>query len=85
MAVTVTDANNNPVSGARVTFSAPARGSTGHFGTHAARTVRVMTNASGVAVAPTFTANHLPGGYAVTARVTGAKRGAAFALVNERR
>ena len=84
LAVTVTDANNNPVRGARVTFTAPARGPRGHFA-HNARTVRVATNASGIAVAPVFTAGRLPGGYVVTATVAGAKRAAAFALVNERR
>jgi protocatechuate 3,4-dioxygenase beta subunit len=85
LAVTVTDANNNPVRGARVTFTAPARGPRGHFGMHGARIVRVTTNASGVATAPIFTAGRLPGGYVVTASVAGAKRAAAFALVNERR
>jgi adhesin/invasin len=84
LAVTVTDASNNPVGGARVTFTAPARGPSGHF-RRATRTVRVTTNASGIAVAPTFTANSVQGGYVVTARVSGAKRPAAFALVNERR
>jgi adhesin/invasin len=84
LAVTVTDANNNPVRGVRVTFTAPVRGPRGHF-THGARTVHVTTNASGIAVAPAFTAGRLPGGYVVTASVGGAKRAAAFALVNERR
>jgi adhesin/invasin len=85
LAVTVTDANNNPVRGARVTFTAPSRGPSGRFGTRGARTVRVTTNASGIAVAPVFTAGRMPGGYVVTASVAGAKRAAAFALVNERR
>jgi protocatechuate 3,4-dioxygenase beta subunit len=83
LAVTVTDAKNNPVPGAQVTFTAPARGPSGHFGSRA-RTVRVATNASGIAVAPVFTAGRAPGGYVVTARVAGASRTAAFALVNER-
>ncbi|HEV7641312.1 MAG TPA: hypothetical protein VGO39_10640 [Gaiellaceae bacterium] len=84
LAVTVTDANNNPVRGARVTFAAPGRGPSGHFGSRG-RTVRVTTNASGIAIAPVFTAGRLPGGYVVTASVSGANRAAAFALVNERR
>jgi hypothetical protein len=42
--------------------------------------VRLTTNAKGVAVAPAFTANRLPGGYIVTA-ATGGQR-AAFALIN---
>jgi len=45
-------------------------------------TVQVKTNVCGIAVAPVFTANHLPGGYIVKATVEHA-RPAAFALVNE--
>jgi adhesin/invasin len=84
LAVTVKDANGNPVSGARVTFTAPGQGPSGHFG-RGARVARVTTNAAGAAVAPALTAGRAPGGYVVTARVGGAKRPAAFALVNERR
>jgi protocatechuate 3,4-dioxygenase beta subunit len=85
LAVTATDANNNPVRGARVTFTAPSRGPSGHFGKHGARTARATTNAAGIAVAPTFTADRVPGGYVVTASVGGTRQAAAFALVNERR
>jgi protocatechuate 3,4-dioxygenase beta subunit len=84
LAVTVTDTKNNPVRGARVTFTAPARGPRGHFGKRS-RIARVTTNASGIAVAPGFTAGRVPGGYVVTASVAGANRAAAFALVNEQR
>jgi protocatechuate 3,4-dioxygenase beta subunit len=99
LAVTVTDAEKNPVPHAQVTFSAPTRGAAGRFadrssighshGSHHRRshtshpyTVKVTANACGIAVAPAFTANHLPGGYIVTASVTHS-RPAAFALVNE--
>jgi adhesin/invasin len=85
LAVTVTDASGNPVRHALVTFVAPARGPSGHFGVRGIRTVRVTTNDSGIAVAPVFIAGRLPGGYVVTVSVNGAKRAAAFALVNERR
>ena len=93
LAVTVTDAQKNPVPGALVTFSAPAAG--GRFIVHShdhhhhdrarvshPHTVKVKTNACGIAVAPPFTAGRQPGGYIVKA---GAKpaRPAAFALVNE--
>jgi protocatechuate 3,4-dioxygenase beta subunit len=98
LAVTVTDAEKNPVPGAQITFSAPTRGASGRFagrpstdhshGSHNDRshvshphTVKVKANACGIAVAPAFTANHLPGGYIVKASVTHAKP-AAFALVN---
>ena len=94
LAVTVTDADKNPVPGALVTFSAPAAGAGGRFtlrsrGSHRhrshvsyANTVRVKTSACGIAVAPPFTASREPGGYIVKASVKPA-RPAAFALVNE--
>jgi hypothetical protein len=94
LAVTVIDAEKNPVAGALITFSAPAGGPSGRFTTHAhgrdgdrsrvayARTVKVKAGACGIALAPTFTANDQPGGYVVKASVKPA-RSAAFALVNE--
>jgi protocatechuate 3,4-dioxygenase beta subunit len=94
LAVTVTDADKNPVPGALVTFSAPAAGAGGRFtlrsrGSHRhrahvsyAHTVVVKTRACGIAVAPPFTASRQPGGYIVKASVKPAKP-AAFALVNE--
>jgi len=85
LAVTVTDAEGNPVPGARVTFSAPARGPSGHFATRArgsrASSAKVSSDACGVAVAPAFTANNEQGGYIVTASVEHVGP-AAFALVN---
>ena len=93
LAVTVTDAEKNPVGGAEITFSAPTRGASGRFTLrsrgsrhHRARvshpyTVKVKTSVCGIAVAPAFTASHLPGGYIVKASVKHA-RPAAFALVN---
>jgi hypothetical protein len=94
LAVTVTDAEKNPVPDAQVTFSAPTRGASGRFTTHSPGsqrhrsrvshpdTIKVKTNACGIAIAPAFTATHLPGGYIVKAAVKDA-RPAAFALVNE--
>ncbi len=81
LAVTVSDADSNPVPGVLVTFSAPARGPSGTFARSAARTITVRTNASGVAVAPLFTANGEQGGYVVKASSRHAGV-AAFALVN---
>ncbi|MCW3020605.1 MAG: repeat protein [Solirubrobacterales bacterium] len=93
LAVTATDAQKNVVPGALITFSAPTRGASGRFAAHArdphhrrARVshrdrVKVKTNACGIAVAPTFTANDTQGGYIVRATVKRA-RPAAFALVN---
>jgi hypothetical protein len=99
LAVTVTDAEKNPVPGVLITFSAPTRGASGRFGGRSSighsrgsdhhrshpsytHTVKVKANGCGIAVAPAFTANHLPGGYIVKASIKHA-RAAAFALVNE--
>jgi hypothetical protein len=92
LAVTVTDAQKNPVPSVPITFSAPAGGASGRFTvrsrghqhrapvTHP-RTVVVDTNACGIAVAPAFTAGDTHGGYVVKATAKHA-RPAAFALVN---
>ena len=94
LAVTVTDAQKNPVPGALVTFSAPpparadaSRSAPASPATIApasphAHTVKVKTSACGIAVAPAFTASRQPGGYIVKASAKPA-RPAAFALVNE--
>ena len=66
---TVKDSGGNPVSGATVTFTAPASGASGTFGGSA--TATVITNASGVATAPALTANSQTGGYTVIASCTG--------------
>jgi protocatechuate 3,4-dioxygenase beta subunit len=78
LAVTVTDAHQNPVAGVAVTFAAPARGPSGRFGKR--RIVRAKTDANGVAIARPLVANGLTGGYVVLA--TAAGHSAAFALVN---
>jgi protocatechuate 3,4-dioxygenase beta subunit len=86
LAVTVLDTDGNPVAGATVVFSAPARGASGRFavGKRAtSRTARVSTNGKGIAVAPSFAAGRRSGGYIVTAVVKGTSKRAAFALVNQ--
>ncbi len=85
LAVTVTDASKNPVAGAVVTFTAPARGASGRFAAAHSHMTKVETGTDGLAVAPAFTANATPGGFVVTAGVGGASRRAAFALVNRPR
>jgi hypothetical protein len=83
LAVTVTDRFANKVSGALVTFAAPAGGASGSFATRDhARTVSVRTDARGIAVAPPLIANTQLGGYVVIAKVAHGPR-TAFALVNE--
>jgi hypothetical protein len=75
---TVKDASNNLLSGVSVTFAAPASGASGTFG----GAVTVLTNASGVAAAPAFTANTVAGAYNVTATVTGISTPANFSSTN---
>jgi hypothetical protein len=79
--VTVKDAGGNLVPNAAVTFTAPGSGASGTF-TGGVTTVNVNTNASGVATAPTFTANATAGSYNVTAAVSGVAAAANFALTN---
>jgi protocatechuate 3,4-dioxygenase beta subunit len=94
LAVTVTDQNGNPVAGATVTFTAPAKGASGRFAVQrrhhpakkmhvrATRIVREQTSSKGIAVAPPFTANTKDGGYAVTATVKDSSVRTAFSLLN---
>ncbi len=77
---TVKDANNNPVSGVTVTFTAPVMGAGATFSGSAAGTA--ITNASGIAIAPPLTANTHAGAYAVTAIASGAGAVASFNLTN---
>ncbi len=82
--VTVKDSNSLPLDGVTVTFTAPSSGASGTFagGTNGGTTVTAVTNTSGVATAPTFTANGTAGGpYNVTATATGAGP-ADFSLTN---
>jgi hypothetical protein len=82
LAVTVTDADGNPVKGATVVFTAPAHGASGHF-RKSNRRAHARTNAKGIAVAPRLTANAGAGGFAVLVTVKGAPAArAAFALVD---
>jgi hypothetical protein len=65
---TVADKYGNPVSGANVTFAAPASGASGAF-TNGSTRITVSTNAAGVASAA-FKANTKAGTYSVTATVS---------------
>lgn len=77
---TVKDANNSPVSGTTVTFTAPGAGPSGTFG--GSPTATALTNATGVATAATFTANGLTGTYALTATAGGVPGQSGFSLTN---
>jgi hypothetical protein len=78
---TVKDSGGNLVSGVTVTFAAPSVGASGTFA-GGATTANVNTDATGVATAPTFTANSTPGPYTVTATVAGVVAPANFLLTN---
>lgn len=82
MQALVTDAFANPVPGVGLTFAAPASGASGRFSGTGTNTASAVTNASGIATAPAFTANSVAGGYAVFASVAASVQAAAFDLVN---
>ncbi len=69
--VAFTNSNGCPVTtavaGTPVTFSAPSTGASGLFSASGSNTATVGSDASGMASAPTFTANYLAGGYTLTA------------------
>jgi len=77
--VLVRDSFGNPVFGATVTWTPPARGASGTFlgGVNTA-----VTNTSGVATSATFTANDTAGTYTVPATVQGIGATAFFLLTN---
>jgi FG-GAP-like repeat/Putative Ig domain/FG-GAP repeat/Beta-propeller repeat len=79
LAAAVRDAGSHPLAGVTISFAAPASGPSGAFdgGSSVAHSV---SNASGVATAPTFSANGIPGAFNVVASF-GALN-AAFALTN---
>jgi hypothetical protein len=79
--VQVTDQYTHPLGGVAVTFTAPASGAGGTFASTGSGTVTVQTNGSGLATAPTFTADTTAGTYSVTASVAGLSP-VAFSLTN---
>jgi adhesin/invasin len=75
----VTDLFGNPVSGAQVTFDLPASpGPGGMF----SGSPNVVTDANGLATAPTLTANNQTGTFVVTAATDGVSSPAMFTLIN---
>jgi hypothetical protein len=86
LAVLLKDAGNNPLPGVAVTFNSPGSGASGSFSgpaianTPTGSSVTVNTNASGIATAPTFTANGTLGTFNVTA--TAGLQSATFVLTN---
>jgi hypothetical protein len=82
LAVTVTNSSGTGVSGASVTFTAPATGASGTFASNSTATETDTTNSSGVATSSAFTANDTAGAYQVSAAVSGVSTPATFSLSN---
>ena len=80
LVATVLDSGNNPVSGASVTFSAPASGPSGVF-SNSTNTITVTSSSSGQ-VSVTLGANATAGGYTVSAKAAGVATGVSFTLTN---
>jgi hypothetical protein len=79
LVATVTDVAGNAVSGASVTFTAPATGAGATFGA----TASVTTDVNGLATSPAITAGATAGTYGVTATATGASGvSTTFSLTN---
>lgn len=81
LAASVLDAHSNPVSGVPVTFTAPTSGASGTF-VGGQSVVTTVTNATGIATAPTFSANGTVGSYSVTATASSLSATATFSLAN---
>src|SRR5689334_14707788 len=67
LTVRIQDANNRPVAGATVIFTAPQTGPSGEFANDS-RIVQVMTGADGVASAGPFHPNGIEGTYQIVVR-----------------
>jgi hypothetical protein len=67
LTVRVLDANNRPVEGASVTFTAPETGPSGDF-TNDSKSIRLLTNADGVANAGPYHPNATTGVYLIQVR-----------------
>jgi len=80
--VQVTDATGKPVVGIPVTFTAPTQSPTGTF-PDSSFTATSVTDANGLATAPTLKADRSVGVFAVQATVQGASNAARFDLVNK--
>ncbi|HTS10076.1 MAG TPA: hypothetical protein VMP68_31220 [Candidatus Eisenbacteria bacterium] len=81
LGASVLDAESNPVAGIPVTFTAPNSGATGTF-VGGKSVVTTVTDATGLATAPTFTANGTLGSYTVTATSSAVSATATFSLTN---
>jgi hypothetical protein len=77
---TVVNGSGTGVSGVTVTFTAPANGASGTF---SGGVDTAVTDASGMAISPIFTANATAGSYNVTASAPNVTGTASFSLTNQ--
>ena len=82
LAVTVVDSGQNLISGATVTFTAPATGASGTFADSGTNVTTAISNSSGVATSAALTANGISGTDTVTATAPGVSTPANFILTN---
>ena len=80
MVVQVLNAAGQPLPGVSVRFAFATQGASASFAGQTVATV--MTNASGQATSPAFTANQIAGTHQASASVTGMSGGVTFTLVN---
>jgi hypothetical protein len=78
---TVTE-SGSPVGDLSVTFDAPAVGASGTFQSTGTNSADAPTDSDGLATAPAFSANAVPGGYNVTAGLAGGVPSVNFGLTN---
>ncbi len=78
----VFDNNGSPISDVQVMFTAPSSGASGIFADTNSNTTIRITDADGVATAPSFIANSEAGEYTLNALATGLAMSAEFTLSN---
>jgi len=77
----VVDPDGVPMPRVEIVFTAPATGPSGTF-INGLRTVKVTTDPNGIATAPLFTANGIPGSYTVNAKMESITAPARFSVTN---
>ena len=81
LVIKVTDQYGNAITGATVTFNAPANGA-GGSSSNSTSMITGTTDATGQ-ISETFTANTVAGAYSVTASAAGVSTPASFSLTNK--
>jgi Zn-dependent metalloprotease len=80
--VRMKDYLERPVTGATVTFTAPASGPSAVFANTGTNTAAAVTDANGIATSPIVSANNINGSYMIMASVSGLESSVAFQMRN---